>query len=88
MVNSAVELAAHDPEVRRRAEASRGQLVRLFRQAILQGQQHGEISARHNADALAEFLTNSLFGLRLTAKLVADRDILLKVVETTLRALD
>ena len=88
MVNSAVELAAHDPEVRRRAEASRARLVGLFRQAILRGQQRGEINAGHDVGALAEFLANSLFGLRLTAKLVRDRDILLQVVETTLRALD
>ncbi len=88
MVNSAVELAAHDPEVRRRAEASRGQLVRLFRQAILRGQQRGEINVEHDADALSEFLVNSLFGLRLTAKLVTDQATLRQVVETTLRALD
>ena len=88
MVNSAVELAAHDPDVRRRAEASRERLVQLFRQAILQGQRRGEINARHDADALAQFLTNSRFGLRLTAKLVGEKATLLQVVETTLRALD
>lgn len=88
MVNAAAELADHDPEVRARAAASRVQMIGLFRGAIIAGQRAGEIDANRDPDALAAFLVNSLFGLRLTAKLEPDRAILLTIARATLHALD
>jgi TetR/AcrR family transcriptional repressor of nem operon len=87
MVNSAAELADRDPEVRARAAASRAQMAALFRDAILQAQGDGEIAAKRDADSLAAFLVNSLFGLRLTAKVQPDRAMLQAIVDTTITAL-
>lgn len=87
MVNSAAELADRDPEVRARVAASRNQMAALFRDAILQAQRAGEIAADRDSDTLAAFLVNSLFGLRLTAKVQPDRATLLAIVDTTLAAL-
>lgn len=87
MVNSAAELADRDPAVRAQVAASRAQMAALFRGAILQAQQAGEIDAERDPDALAAFLVNSLFGLRLTAKVQPDQATLLTIVDTTLAAL-
>jgi TetR/AcrR family transcriptional repressor of nem operon len=87
MVNSAAELADRDPEVRARVASSRSQMTALFRDAILQAQRAGEIAAERDPDILAAFLMNSLFGLRLTAKIQPDRAALQAIVDTTLTAL-
>ncbi len=87
MVNSAAELADRDPEVRARVAASRDQMTALFHDAILQARRAGEIAADRDPETLAAFLVNSLFGLRLTAKVQPDRAALLAIVDTTLAAL-
>jgi TetR/AcrR family transcriptional repressor of nem operon len=87
MVNSAAELADRDPEVRARVAASRAQMMLLFRDAIVEGQRAGEIAAERDPAALAAFLVNCLFGLRLTAKVQPDRAALQALVDTTLAAL-
>ncbi|GAB4203972.1 MAG: TetR/AcrR family transcriptional regulator [Roseiflexaceae bacterium] len=88
MVNTAVELAPHDPVVRERVAAAREQMLRAVRIAVVRGQQAGEIGAHHDPDALAAFLVNTLHGLRLTAKMTADRAALMAIVDVTMRALD
>jgi len=88
MVNAAAELAAHDPEVRARVAASRAVLATVFREAIIQAQQAGDIPASRDPDGLATYLVNSLFGLRITAKVTNDRSVLMNIVDTTLRALN
>jgi TetR/AcrR family transcriptional regulator, transcriptional repressor for nem operon len=87
MVNAAAELASHDTEVRTKVEQSRSQMTTLFRQALVQAQQGGEISPDSKIDTLALFLTNSLFGLRVTAKVVRERSALLAIVDTLMGSL-
>ncbi|GAB4128482.1 MAG: TetR/AcrR family transcriptional regulator [Roseiflexaceae bacterium] len=87
MVNTAAELADRDPQVQGLVAASRAQMVALFRAAIVQAQQAGEIAAERDPETLAAFLVNSLFGLRLTAKILHDRPSLLAIVDATLAAL-
>lgn len=88
IVNTAAELAPHDPLVRQRVVAARAQLLQALRAAVLRGQQSGEIGTRHNPDVLAAFLVNALHGLRLTAKITANRAELIGIVEATMHALD
>ncbi len=88
MVNSVVELVPHDPAVYERVAAARAQMLRAVRAAVVRGQQAGEIGVRHDPEALAVFLVNTLQGLRLTAKMTADRAELMAVVDVTMRALD
>lgn len=87
MVNSATELADRDPAVRARVVASCDQMTALLRAAVVEGQRAGEIDAHSDPDALAAFLMNGLFGLRVAAKMQPDRMVLLAVVATIMRAL-
>jgi len=88
MVNAAAERALHDPAVRARVAESRAALEQIFHDALLQAQQDGELAADKNPSAIAAFLVNSLFGLRITSKVLHEREALLKIVETTLQVLD
>ena len=87
MVNSAAELAARDPEVRSKVAASRSRLEQALHGAIVNGQANGEINPCHDPHTLAAYFVNALFGLRLTAKVVPERAVLLQIVEQTLSAL-
>lgn len=87
MVNAAAELADRDAAVRERVATSRAQMAALFGGALLQARQAGEVAAGHDLDALAAFLVNSLFGLRLTAKVQPDRALLEAIVATTVAAI-
>lgn len=87
MVNSAAELASRDPEVRVRVEASRSYMVELFRAIVAKEQSRGQLSTQTDPHETALFLVNTLFGLRMTAKVLHDRDALSAIVNTTLRAL-
>lgn len=86
MVNAAAELADRDPTVRARVAESRAQMTALFRAAVVQAQRDAEIGPQRDPDALAAFLVNSLFGLRVTAKVQPDRAALRAIVATIMQA--
>lgn len=87
MLNATAELAARDPEVRVRAEASRAAMLAMFRQALAAAQQHGEIAQERDLDTLAAFLVTTLYGLQMTAKISGDRHALLAIVDQALLVL-
>ena len=87
MVNSAVELAPHDPEVARIVKANMEDIEEAFYQLIRKGQQQGEIPPKHDARALARFLFNTMSGLRVAAKAGAGRGVYEDVVNLSLSVL-
>lgn len=88
MVNSAAELAAHDPDVHAKVSANHAKLQHAFQTAVMHAQHAGEISTRHDPAAIALLLVNSLYGLQIMAKIVHDRAQLEQMVDTALSALD
>lgn len=88
MVNSMAELGAHDPEVQAKIRQSRDYLRAQFQRTIERGQADGEISRRHVPALLAEFLINSLYGLQISTRMMADQATLMQIVDITLQALD
>ncbi len=88
MVNSAAELAAHDPQVRAQVEADRTALIAAFEHSIRAGQAAGDIPHERDPYALATFLVNAIFGFQVTAKVSREPTTLRLIAETTLRALD
>lgn len=88
MVNTAAELAAHDPQVRAKVTANQATMEHALYAVIIRAQAAGDINPQHNPHALARFLASSMNGLRVTAKITSDRTMLQQIVETTLRALD
>ena len=86
--NSAVELAPHDAAVAARVAAGLAHLEESFHGAVRQGQEAGDIAERHDARALARYLTASLNGLVVLAKANPERAALEEVVGVVLAALD
>ncbi|MFF2909819.1 TetR/AcrR family transcriptional regulator [Paenibacillus sp. NPDC057934] len=88
MVNTAVELSLHDPEVDSLVQDSFLSSERLLEKLVSNGQASGEISQRLEAPALATYLHNALIGLRVTVKTGLDPSRLKQIVDLTLAALD
>ena len=87
-VNTIVELAPHDSEFAAISEDGRKVYEDTFYRLLAVGQQSGEIAPKHDITALARYLTNAMFGLRVTAKTTRDRELLEGIVNTTLSVLD
>lgn len=66
--NEAVELAPHDPSVRRQIERYLGETEEIFAEAIRRGQADGSIGGQHDPRRLARFLTVGLNGLQVMAR--------------------
>jgi len=84
MVNAIVERAAQDCEMQAMGGAVRQRLEDFFAESLAEAERRGEIRAGRDRLALARFLTNTLFGLRVTAKTRAGAPAIRAIVETTL----
>lgn len=87
MVNSAMELAAHDRDVSRQVGAHLGQLEKAFAKALARAVERGEIAAAADVGRLASFLVTASQGLMVVGKANPDRRRLRDTVEATLGAL-
>jgi len=87
--NAAVDQAGHNPEVKALVRENFGILEKGLRQAIVRGQQAGELRPGTDADALAAFVLNAMQGLRVLAKTTPaqERERLVAVIELTLGVL-
>ncbi|MGN7761516.1 TetR/AcrR family transcriptional regulator [Paenibacillus sp. 22594] len=88
LVNTAVELANHDPVATSKVNEAFLHTEQLFERLVVQGQASGEISSRHQAANLAVFLHNALVGLRVMVKTTPDKGKLQTIADTTLAMLD
>ncbi|MHC0441258.1 TetR/AcrR family transcriptional regulator [Flavobacterium sp. 3-210] len=73
MVNSAVELAMHDPEIGKIVHDNQKAVEEVFYQAIKKGQESGQISDKQEARSLARFIFNNYSGIRVLAR-AGERD--------------
>lgn len=64
MVNTVLELARQDKEVRDRVNVHFRQVENLLRTSLKQAQARGELSADKDPNALAAFLLNNIWGFR------------------------
>lgn len=88
VVNSAVELAGQDDAVAIRSREGFKDLEFIFHNLLDQAQQSNELSPDHDNQALAQFLTNAVFGIRVMSKVNPDKQVLTNVVNLTLSILD
>ena len=88
LVNAGVEMAPHDAEVSKMLCENDKQLEKYFNEAIKTGQSNGEISNEQSSHALAQFILNSIKGIRVTAKSGADKKVFRDIVEVTMRVLN
>jgi TetR/AcrR family transcriptional repressor of nem operon len=68
VVNTAVELAPHDPLAARRVQASWDQLETALTSSLVRAQAQGELAATRDPRAVARFLLVVMQGLRVVGK--------------------
>jgi TetR/AcrR family transcriptional regulator, transcriptional repressor for nem operon len=88
VVNSALELAPHDHEVRKSIVEVLRRIESFFRTCIERGQTDGTIARAQSAVAMAQHLLGVLMGVRVLARVRPERSLLEGVVETALATLD
>lgn len=87
LVNSALEVAPHDPEFRRVVANELTQIEAFFRRCVQAGQRSGEINAAQDAEDLARLLLGVLLGIRVLARTRPDRALLEGVARPALALL-
>lgn len=87
MVNSAVELAPVDEEVRAIVNSIMQDVENTITVAIKKGQEQGLFTTAHSARSLASFVFNALNGLRVTAKFDASKKMFDDIATVCLAAL-
>jgi TetR/AcrR family transcriptional repressor of nem operon len=73
VVNSSIEFASHDKEIKRIIEGNIKEVVHAFRLFIKAGQEKGTINDRMNAESLATALFHQITALRVTGKVITDK---------------
>jgi TetR/AcrR family transcriptional regulator, transcriptional repressor for nem operon len=87
LVNSALELAPHDPEFEQIVAGILVQVEAFFRRCIEAGQGDGTITRAQPAEDLARLLLGTLVGLRVLARARPERELLEGMVRPVLAML-
>jgi TetR/AcrR family transcriptional repressor of nem operon len=88
LVNSALEVAPHDPEFQATIANVLVEVEAFFRRCMHAGQQAGEISTAQSADDLARMLLGVHLGIRVLARTRPERALLEGVVRPALAMLE
>lgn len=88
IVNSALDVAPHDPDFRITISAVLVRIEQFFLAHVREGQADGTIGRAVSAENLARQLLGALMGLRVLARVRPERALLEGIVTTALRALD
>jgi TetR/AcrR family transcriptional regulator, transcriptional repressor for nem operon len=87
MVNTAIELSAHDEEIKKVVQQNQMDVENAFKVAIKKGQESGVFSKKHNAVAFARFLFNNIVGLRVSSRLSLSSKNQKDIIEVVLQTL-
>ena len=88
VVNSALELAPHDPEFRKVIAAALKRIESFLRTCAENGQADGTITHSRPASTLAQHLLSVLMGVRVLARVRPERPLLEGAIGTALTLLD
>lgn len=88
LTNTALELAAHDSEVRRVVARAQAQIEAFFARTIRKGKAQGEIAAHVRAAESARGLLASLIGLVVLIRSRPERALLHAIADDAIRRLD
>lgn len=88
MVNSMVELAPHDADIRAQAQEHARAIEDLFASRLRAAQRKGEIARSKDPVALACFLHHLMLGLAVASRALGDKAALRRTVRLALQALD
>jgi len=87
VANCGVELTTSDETVAEKVRMGRDGIQTLFQRCLEQAQKSGELKPLSSPSALAHFLVNAYFGLRMLAKTRPSKAMIDDVVAVTLAAL-
>lgn len=88
MTNTALELAAHDDEIREKVADAQKEVEAYFARMIRKGRTSGAISQNVKPSAAARGLLASLLGILVLVRSRPDRALLQSIVEDALQRLD
>lgn len=88
VVNAAVELGPHDPQIRAAAAATLGEIEAFMARQVAAGQKDGSLSRRQTPQDTARMLLAVLLGIRVLARTRPDRATLEAAIRPALAALD
>jgi TetR/AcrR family transcriptional repressor of nem operon len=88
LVNSALEVAPHDPEFQRVVSKVFEQVEAFFFRCVRAGQMNGTISSFQPAKDIARLLLGVLLGLRVLARARPNRDLLEGLVRPVFSLMD
>jgi TetR/AcrR family transcriptional repressor of nem operon len=88
LTNTALELAAHDPEAGRIVAHAQREIEAFFARMIKKGQAEGEIAPNVNPAKTASGLLASLIGLAVLTRSRPERALLHSIVDDAVRRLD
>ncbi|MEC3954775.1 TetR/AcrR family transcriptional regulator [Nocardia sp. CDC153] len=86
VVNTAIELGGHDDAATKAVREAHGHMVETLAERLDQGRRDGDVRADLDTHAFAEFLMNTIGGLRINVK-VSDVESLYRIIDTTLTLL-
>ena len=86
-VNALLELATHDEEIAARLRGYNAQLRKAFAWLIKDAQAEGDINVARDANEVASFVLNNVWGLRVMCKSRPDRASLDAIVDGVLSGL-
>lgn len=72
-VNALLEMSRHDAEIARRLQAYNAELRKAFAWIVKDAQAEGDVPADRNANELATFVINNIWGMRVMCKSRPDR---------------
>ncbi|SFI87787.1 transcriptional regulator, TetR family [Bosea sp. OK403] len=87
LVNTALDVAPHDPDFREAVAAALARVEAFFLGSILQGQADGSITSAQTAEDLSRHLLGVLMGIRVLARVRPEKVLLEGVVRSALALL-
>lgn len=84
--NTAVELAGHDADIAQRIRKMQDESIGWFTARIERGQRDGDVARDLDPRAYAEYVANTLAGLRVMA-MTHDAPVLYRIIDTALATL-
>ena len=87
VINSIAELSTQDEDIRGMSKQVREQIENFFASSLKDARRRKELPPGKDIRAVARFLTNAFFGLRVMAKMQPNRELVDDIVLSTLDAL-
>jgi len=88
LVNSATEVAPHDPELRAAISEVFIRIEEFFRDCVTRGQAEGTIARQQTADDLARLLLGAMVGIRTLVRARPERALLEGIIRPVFALLD